>query len=140
MKNDKDIALNEYCRDDDMKIYQKYSCCVCNCSKFLEDNSKEAYIYEDEIGNLTDWYIYINNDIVDLECHCGDDDYVFVKKVNEYGEYISGWINTEEVCGESKFCPNCGNEENLERIVSKDENQITIKCPKCNIDNIFNIK
>ena len=141
MENKKgDEALGQYCYDDDMTCYQEYSCGVCTCSKFIEDDSEEAYEYEDEIGRLTDWHNYINNGFVDLECHCDDYGYVLVKKVDEYGRNRLGWVNIEENYEDWEVCPNCGNKDDLERIISKDEDKMTMKCSKCNSENIFNIE
>lgn len=131
-----DRALGGYYYNDDLEYYQEYSCGVCNCTKFIQDDAGEDYEYQDEICSLTDWDNYINDGFVDLECHCGDDNYVLVKN-EAYG--FNGWVCIEENYKVLKSCNKCGNEDELERLISRDEDKVTIKCPKCKSEKIFEI-
>lgn len=131
-----DEPLNIFYYNDDFEYYREYRCGVCNCTKFIQDDAGADYEYKDEIGSITDWYNYLNNGFVDLECHCGDDHYVLVK-TEEYGR--SGWVCIEENYQTWKSCPKCGNEEDLERLINEDEDKMTMNCPKCKSENIFEI-
>ncbi|MRN24701.1 hypothetical protein EAI30_08740 [Romboutsia ilealis] len=130
-----DRALGRYYYNDDLEYYQEYRCGVCNCTKFIQDDAGEEYEYQDEICSITDWYNYINDGFVDLECHCGEDDYVLVK-AKEYG--FSAWVYIEDY-QTWKLCHNCGNEDGLERIISKEQDKMTMNCPKCKSEKIFEI-
>lgn len=132
-----DKALGVYYYSDDLVYYQAYTCGICDCIKFIQDNTGEDYEYADEIGSLTNWYNYENDSFIDLECHCGDSNYVLVK--NRESD-LNGWVCVEESYQTWKSCPNCGNEEDLERIIikgSKDEDKMSMHCPKCKSVNIF---
>lgn len=137
MKNKtNDIALGVYYYDDDMQYYQEYKCGVCNCSKFIKDDAGEDYEYQDEVGSYIDWYNYVNNGFVSLECNCGNSDYVLVE-TEPHG--LKGWVCIVDYYQDWKSCPKCGNEEDLERLINEDEDKMTMNCPKCKSENIFEI-